>query len=115
MYINTSGFRIAIPAGAAEYVENQLGKEVIFGIRPEDIHAAKYVPTEVVGEKVKAQVEVQELMGNEIFLYMDAHGKSFIARVDPRARARTGQSVDVIFNMANMHLFDPKTELSLLR
>ena len=113
MYINTDGFRVRIPAAQTEQLQGHIGKKVVFGIRPEDIHASQYVPAEVVGEKVKAKVEVQELMGNEIFLYLDAHGKSFIARVDPRARATIGESFEVIFNMANMHLFDPETEKAL--
>ncbi len=113
MFINTNGFRIRVPNQQTEKLHDYLGKNVIFGIRPEDIHASNYVPAEVKGEKVTAKVEVQELMGNEIFLYLDAHGKSFIARIDPRARAIIGDHFDVIFNMANMHLFDPETEKAL--
>ena len=115
MYINTSGFRVRIPPERGEYLTNYLSQQVIFGIRPEDIHAAQYVPSEVRGQKVKAQVEVQEMMGNEIFLYLDAYGHRFIARVDPRARSVTGETVEVIFNMSNMHLFDSKTEESLIK
>lgn len=114
MFINTDGFRVRVPAKQATQLQGHLGKKVVFGIRPEDIHASKYVPAEVVGEKVSAKVEVQERMGNEIFLYLNAHGKDFIGRIDPRARATRGENFDVIFNMANMHLFDPETEKALV-
>ena len=49
-------------------------------------------------------VEVTELMGNEIFLYL-INGKSkFVARVDPRSDFKVGEKIKLVFNMANMHL-----------
>lgn len=53
-------------------------------------------------------------MGNEIFLYcLTADNKQFISRVDPRVRVSTGEDIELAANMANAHIFDPKTELSL--
>ncbi len=53
-------------------------------------------------------------MGNEIYLYLStADKKQFIARVDPRVRTQMGQEMELAVNMANAHIFDPKTELSL--
>ncbi|MYJ79870.1 MAG: TOBE domain-containing protein, partial [Caldilineaceae bacterium SB0670_bin_27] len=61
-----------------------------------------------------AQVDVTELMGNEIFLYcLTPDDKQFISRVDPRVRVSTGDEIELAINMANAHIFDPKTELSL--
>lgn len=114
MYVSSDAFRVRIPSQLSNSVAAHNGKKVVFGIRPEDIHATEYVPSGVIGEKILGKVEVQELMGNEIFLYLDANGTSFIARVDPRARARTGDNVEVVLNMANMHLFDPQTDQALL-
>jgi multiple sugar transport system ATP-binding protein len=110
MYIDTGGFRVRVPAKYIQSLSTHLGKKIIFGIRPEDIHAAQYVPAAVNGQTVKGNVEVTELMGNEIFLYLEANGVSFIARVDPRARAASGEAVEVVFNMDNMHAFDPASQ-----
>ena len=52
-------------------------------------------------------------MGNEIFLYLLTGKKQFVARVDPRTRARVGDSIEMNVNMDNMHLFDPQTEKTL--
>ena len=61
-----------------------------------------------------AKVDVIEMMGNEIFLYlMTKDEKQFIARVDPRVRSAVGDEVTMAINMANAHIFDPKTEQSL--
>ena len=61
-----------------------------------------------------ASVDVTELMGNEIFLYLiTKDNKQFIARVDPRVKVATGDDIELAVNMANAHIFDPKTETSL--
>jgi multiple sugar transport system ATP-binding protein len=58
-------------------------------------------------------VDVTELMGNEVQLYLTSGEHSFVARVDPRTKARMGERLLVVFNMGNMHLFDPDTEESI--
>jgi multiple sugar transport system ATP-binding protein len=58
-------------------------------------------------------VDVTELMGNEIFVYMLTGGKQFIARFDPRTRARVGLDMDVVVNMDNTHMFDRETEAAI--
>jgi multiple sugar transport system ATP-binding protein len=114
--INTGGFRMEVPPEKAKEWQPHKGKEVIFGIRPEDMHAKPFVPPEILESDMTATVDVTELMGNEIFLYLITRdGKQFIARVDPRVRVHPGDEVELAVNMANAHIFDPKTEVSLAR
>ena len=114
LYVDSSSFRLEIPPRLAEQYRKYKGREVIFGIRPEDIHAKPYVPPEISPAELRATVDVVELMGSEIFLYcLTADHKSFIARVDPRIRARSGDTVELVINMDHMHLFDPQTEKRL--
>jgi len=82
-------------------------KEVIFGIRPEDIHNPLFVPAGIHAEPVSAKVDVTELMGNEIFLYLLSGEHAYVARVDPRTRTSMGADIQVAFNMDNFHIFDP--------
>jgi multiple sugar transport system ATP-binding protein len=112
--VNAGGFRLEVPEQKAKDWRQFKGREVIFGIRPEDIHAKPYVPPSILESDVRSKVDVTELMGNEIFLYMLTHDtKSFIARVDPRVQTHPGDELDLAINMENAHIFDPKTELSL--
>jgi len=37
-----------------------------------------------------------------------------VARVDPRSKADVGQQIEVLFNMGNIHLFDPDTEDAII-
>jgi len=67
-----------------------------------------------VASPVRATVDVTELMGNEIFLHLLIGDKPFLARVDPGTKARPGQEMQVVFNMAKMHAFDPVTEQAIV-
>ncbi len=54
-----------------------------------------------------------ELMGSEIYVYLLAGERTFIARVDPRAEAVAGRDLDLIVNMDRIHLFDPETQQAI--
>jgi multiple sugar transport system ATP-binding protein len=112
--INAGGFRLEVPEQKAKEWRQFKGREVIFGVRPEDIHAKPYVPPGILESDLQSRVDVTELMGNEIFLYlMTRDDKQYIARVDPRVRTEPGDELDLAVNMENAHIFDPKTEISL--
>ena len=114
MEVNAGGFRLDVPEEKAKEWKENAGKEVIFGIRPEDIHSKEFAPPQILESDMTAQVDVTELMGNEIFLYcLTSDSKQFISRVDPRVRVSTGDEIELAINMANAHIFDPKTELTL--
>jgi len=111
--VDTSTFKLSVPTGHAEVFKSYLGKKVVFGIRPEDIHDADYQPPGIIPAVIEAEVDVVEQMGNEMVVYMQQRGSSFISRMDPRTRARVGQTMNVVFNLENMHLFDVDSKLSL--
>ena len=113
LIIDTGGFQVNVPVSKAEPYKDAIGKRVIFGIRPEDIHDVEYQPTGITPSIVEANVDVVEQMGNEINLYLEDQGKTFIARTDPRTKARIGNRIGLAFNIDNMHLFDTDTNLSL--
>jgi multiple sugar transport system ATP-binding protein len=110
LLVDTGDFVLPIPAKKAKPYENHVGKDVIFGIRPENIHDVDFVPSNIDSEKVDVKVDLTELMGNEIFLYMVTGKNTFVARVDPRSELRVGQQAQVAFNMDNVHIFDAATE-----
>jgi multiple sugar transport system ATP-binding protein len=90
-----------------------VNRPVIMGIRPEDINDPNYLPPGIIPQPVDGLVDVTELMGNEIQLYITTGEHSFVARVDPRTKVKMGQHTQVIFNMGNMHLFDPESEKAI--
>jgi multiple sugar transport system ATP-binding protein len=107
LFIDADVFNVEIPKGRVKTYQAYDGKKVIFGIRPEDIHNPDFLPAEIKPAMVECKVDVTELMGNEIFLHLNAQKYNFTARVDPRTNYKMGEKVQVAFNMGNFHLFDP--------
>jgi multiple sugar transport system ATP-binding protein len=112
-YVVSEGFQVQIPEDRAEKYAAYEGKQVIFGIRPEDIHNPQFTPPDIIAQPVECKVEVTELMGNEIFLYLNSGDNNFVARVDPRTRVDMGDDIQSVFNMDNMHIFDKETEKAI--
>ncbi len=110
LYVDTETFAVKIPEDRTSTYQMLAGKEVIFGIRPEDIHNPDFVPANIHASPVESKVDVTELMGNEIFLYLIAGKNNYVARVDPRTRFQIGDQVQVVFNMDNFHIFDPSKD-----
>ncbi len=113
LFVDAGTFKVQVPESKRAIYLPHKGQKVIFGIRPEDIYAAEYAAPGITPARVTAEVDVTELMGNEIFLYLLTGNKQFIARVDPRTQARPGDQIDLLVDMDNMHLFDPQTEKTL--
>ncbi len=113
LVFDTGAFYVPIPQERVKACQPYLDKPVILGIRPEDVHNPQFAPPGINAALVSAKVDVTELMGNEIFLYLVAGPDSFIARVDPRTSFRIGDQVQVAFNMDRFHMFDPDTEAAI--
>lgn len=113
MFVDGGSFKLQVPEEKAPTFNHLVDKKVIFGIRPEDIKDPNYAPPGIVPQPVDSTVDVTELMGNEIFLYLNAGEHNFVARVDPRTSVRMGDKAQLLFNMKNMHIFDPETELAV--
>ena len=113
LVIDTGAFKIDVPDQKSTQFQNHAGQKIVFGIRPNDIHDPSFSPPGVHSALVPTHVEVTELMGNEVFLYLKTGDKDFVARVDPRSQARIGNDIQVAFNLDNMQLFDKDTEQAI--
>ena len=112
-FIDTGDFRVRIPEDRKEAFAPYVGKEVIMGIRPEHVHAPEFAPPNIDGAPVNATVEVVELLGHELHLYLNSGKNSLVGTVDPRFGVQTGNKIGVLFDMGNVHLFDKATELAI--
>jgi multiple sugar transport system ATP-binding protein len=89
-----------------------LGKDVILGVRPEDIDDVTHAQQD--GHlPVDARVDVVEFLGNELQLLLSADGKSFVARVSTDTQTRPGATIRVGFDLRKLHVFDKDTEVAL--
>ncbi len=115
LFVDAGTFRLQLPEDKAAKVAGNAGREVILGIRPEDIHHPQYLPSGVKAANIQARVELTELMGSSIHVYMGmGNDDNFIGIFDPRSRVRNGDSIEAVFNLDRLHLFDRQSETSLL-
>lgn len=91
-----------------------VGKQVILGIRPEDIHDGAEQAPGGATVKIETMVEVSELMGSEVYLYLDFAGNKMTARVSPKTQAKIGNAITVALDMTKIHLFSKETEKAVL-
>ncbi|EFR31545.1 ABC transporter ATP-binding protein [Eremococcus coleocola] len=86
------------------------GKQLIMGIRPEDIHDEPVMKDTMPEAIIQAHIQVVEMTGAEMMLYCKHDQNEFIARVDTRTEYNIGDDVDLVFDMNKTHFFDPETE-----
>ena len=113
LLIDTGAFSVNVPDEKTGPYQSYVGKSVVLGIRPEDVHDPNFAPPGIKTALVDTHVDVTELMGNEVFLYLTAGNKAFVGRVDPRTQAKIGQNIQVALNLNNIHLFDKDTEQAI--
>lgn len=108
-------YQIPLPASKNDNgaLDAYVDREVIMGIRPEDVHDEPRYLQEFANCMVKANVEVTELMGAETFLYLDVNTFAFTARVEPTSTAHPGDTVDIVLENTKIHLFDKDTEQTI--
>ncbi len=87
-----------------------VGKKVIFGIRPEDIHAEESFLSMSEGSNIQAKVNLAEMMGFEIYLYLTCSGQRIVARVPSRTGIRADDEVRLALDTNKIHIFDSETE-----
>lgn len=113
VFVDTGDFRVEVPGDRKAAYESYAGKEVIFGIRPEHVHAPKYAPPSIIPAEIEATIEIIELLGHELNVIFNSGKNTFIATVDTRMEANVGNKVPLVLDMNNMHLFDKQTEKAI--
>jgi multiple sugar transport system ATP-binding protein len=114
MWIDGGSFKLKVPASFNTRLSPYLNKEVIFGLRPEDIFDKRYFPGAVAEDLMTTNVDVVEPMGSEVLLYLLSGTKQFIGRMDSRTQVRPGDKLEVAVNMDHMHIFDTQTQVSIV-
>ena len=112
VFFNFENNAIKLPADKANNpaLQEYIGKEVVAGLRPECIHDEPMQLAALEESTVDAFVDVTELMGAEIYLYLNIGETNLIARVSSRSASRAGDTIKVAFDTSRLHIFDKDTE-----
>jgi multiple sugar transport system ATP-binding protein len=101
------------------------GREILVGIRPEDIEDAAFAPS-ANGSSLPVRVTLAEPLGAEVIAHFPlaggvegveagsepvAGGSALLtARLSPRSAARSGGPLKIAIDLERLHFFDPETE-----
>jgi multiple sugar transport system ATP-binding protein len=114
-FIDAGGFRVRAPEAFHSRLEPHAGRQVIFGVRPEDIAACDPGAVVGLGNTVTARADVVETLGSEIFAYLTCGTHSVVARMEvPECPLTVGQTLDVELKMSKVHIFDKETSRTIV-
>jgi len=115
VYLIAGSFPIKLPDAKAKAVIDKGYDEkiVIMGVRPEDLHDEEMFISSTSENTIEADVEVTELLGAEVYLYLIAAEKELTARVNPRSTAKTNDHIIIAIDTNKIHIFDKETEATI--
>ena len=116
------------------------GKNVIIGLRPENLEDASLVSGAPADRRISTVVELREALGSQIAIHFGVDAPAvvtedtkelandagtefehlekqttskFIAQLDPKSQAREGDRLELLVDTARLHFFDPETGLGI--
>ncbi|MCL2067042.1 MAG: sn-glycerol-3-phosphate ABC transporter ATP-binding protein UgpC [Treponema sp.] len=108
--LDEGSFKIKANAAHDMYLKNYAGKEVFFGIRPEDMI---YTDTEK-DNSFPVKITVVEPLGADIHLWLNTGTQPLVARTEPSHEFKVGDTASFIPRMDKARYFDRETELAIL-
>lgn len=110
--IDAGCFTVKPPDDKAKLLANYVGKDVIFGVRPEDIFDKSLVNIieATPDNTIRAVVDVMEPMGNIVTMYLSCGNHDIVASIKAESQAKDGVELELVMDMAKTHVFDKETE-----
>lgn len=113
LFMDLTTSKMLVPAERGKPWIPYAGREVVFGVRPEDlVHDGAFREAHP-DWVVPAKIEVTEPMGSETYLYLSVGNQAATARAEGNVVAHDGQTMDFAINMERVHAFDPETERAI--
>jgi multiple sugar transport system ATP-binding protein len=114
IYFSEGKIQVKLVDEMANKLSAYIGKDIVFGIRSEDIYDKLFVSEAPPENVVRVSCEVVEPMGSEVYLYLNTGKHTFIARVGAHNRPKVNADIDMVFDMSKVHFFDKETEETLV-
>ncbi|MET1031585.1 ABC transporter ATP-binding protein [Domibacillus tundrae] len=114
-FVKIGSKSLDVPEGKMRYLRDQgyVGKQILLGVRPEDIHDELIFLEASQHTAFDAEVSVSELLGAEIMVYSEIEGQSFVARLDSRLDIMAGEKIQLAFDLNKAHFFDATSEVRI--
>ena len=133
VYVEFGSDKVLLPQEKVDLIVNledylNTGKEIVFGIRPEDIHSDELWTAKSKEMNINIKVDVVEALGAETLLYCKTKSEyenvteersivedisNIIAKIDSRHNIKKDDIITVALDLAHCHIFDKDTEVTL--
>lgn len=97
---------IELPERMNENLSLYTNKEVVLGIRPENIHLAE----NITNSSFKMFVDIAEMTGSDYYLYGKLGNKTIIANVPSNQEIKNDTVLNIIIDTERIHIFDEVSE-----
>ncbi|MEW6217160.1 MAG: sn-glycerol-3-phosphate ABC transporter ATP-binding protein UgpC [Candidatus Bipolaricaulota bacterium] len=115
LHVQGKGFNLVVPEDrASAELRSYAGRDVVFGLRPEDVRTPEMVREERPGHVFTSKVRVREPLGDELIVYADCAGDEIVAKLDPHLSIQPRQEVTFVAMMERLHIFDKETEQAVV-
>jgi len=114
LYFNEGNFKVKILEQMYPVLDKYIDKEIIFGIRPENIYDKLFAAYATEDNTLTALCDVMETMGSRNHLYLSVGNHTIVAVVDASDKPTIGSTVEVVFDMSKVHFFDSLTEHTIV-
>jgi multiple sugar transport system ATP-binding protein len=105
-----STFSVKIPDIFKPRLASYTGKQLIMGLRPEDVYDAEFDTMAEIPERITVLCDVVEPMGNEYVVYLSTGKATIIARFDPKKLPEVEKNMEISLDMKKAQFFDPESE-----
>ena len=109
-FFDEGEFQVKIIDAISSKIAAHEGKQVMMGIRAEDIYDKLFASEASADNTVRATCEVVEPLGSEVYLYLNLGKNNLIARVGAHDRPEINRDMDLVFDMSKVHFFDHQTQ-----
>ncbi len=115
-FFDEGSFQVKVVEAAADFVSPYENKDIIMGIRPEDIYDKLFLQDASPDNSITATCEIMEPLGSEVYLYLISPSRkhSFIAKVGRHAKPGINQDLTLVFDMSKAHFFDKDSEKTIV-
>jgi len=103
------GFKVSLNKQEYGYLEEKAGREIIIGIRPEDIIDRIYAQVQATENVIHATVETEEPMGSENYIHAKTANHKLVMKTEGSNRVNMGDDLELIFRPEKLHFFDKDT------
>jgi len=112
-WVDAKEFKLPLPA--SHPAAAMVGKDVVLGIRPEEIDDAALPTSNAATEfnTIIAKVDVLEPLGHEYVAYLAIGSLNLIATIDNETRIKETQEAKFAINLDRIHIFDAATEVAI--